>query len=75
MMYSVTDVSGLNTISRKVLANGAQAMIGMAKARAEARAQAEQNRVSFGRTKARRAEDRAAKARTDAALDGHKREP
>jgi uncharacterized protein (UPF0261 family)/ABC-type branched-subunit amino acid transport system ATPase component len=34
MMYSVTDVQGLNSISRQVLANGAQAMIGMAKARA-----------------------------------------
>jgi uncharacterized protein (UPF0261 family) len=32
MMYSITDVQGLNTISRRVLANGAQAMIGMAKA-------------------------------------------
>ncbi len=33
MLYSVTDVQGLNSISRQVLANGAQAMIGMAKAR------------------------------------------
>ncbi len=31
MMYSVTDVSGLNSISRQVLANGANALIGMAK--------------------------------------------
>lgn len=29
MMYSVTDVQGLNVISRKVLGNGAAAMIGM----------------------------------------------
>ena len=29
MMYSVTDVQGLNQISRKVLANGAHAMAGM----------------------------------------------
>ena len=36
MMYSVTDVQGLNAISRQVLANGAQAMAGMAKARLEA---------------------------------------
>ena len=41
MMYSVTDVQGLNSISRQVLANGAQAMAGMVKARlAEARAAA-----------------------------------
>ncbi len=33
MMYSVTDVQGLNRISRQVLANGAQALIGMVKAR------------------------------------------
>jgi uncharacterized protein (UPF0261 family)/ABC-type branched-subunit amino acid transport system ATPase component len=33
MMYSVTDLTGLNSISRQVLANGAQAMAGMAKAR------------------------------------------
>ncbi len=33
MMYSVTDVQGLNSISRQVLANGANAMVGMAKAR------------------------------------------
>jgi uncharacterized protein (UPF0261 family) len=41
MMYSVTDVQGLNSISRQVLANGAQAMAGMVKQRlAEARAAA-----------------------------------
>jgi uncharacterized protein (UPF0261 family)/ABC-type branched-subunit amino acid transport system ATPase component len=33
MMYSVTDVQGLNRISRQVLGNGAQALIGMVKAR------------------------------------------
>ena len=39
MMYSVTDVQGLNSISRQVLANGAQAIAGMVKQRlAEARA-------------------------------------
>jgi uncharacterized protein (UPF0261 family)/ABC-type branched-subunit amino acid transport system ATPase component len=38
MMYSVTDVQGLNSISRQVLANGAQAMAGMVRQRlAEAR--------------------------------------
>ena len=36
MMYSVTDVQGLNSISRQVLANGAEAMIGMVKARMQA---------------------------------------
>jgi uncharacterized protein (UPF0261 family)/ABC-type branched-subunit amino acid transport system ATPase component len=42
MMYSVTDVQGLNSISRQVLANGAQAMAGMARQRlAEARAAAQ----------------------------------
>ncbi len=37
MMYSVTDVQGLNSISRQVLANGANALIGMVKARLDAR--------------------------------------
>jgi uncharacterized protein (UPF0261 family) len=32
MMYSITDVQGLNSISRRVLGNGAQAMAGMVKA-------------------------------------------
>jgi uncharacterized protein (UPF0261 family)/ABC-type branched-subunit amino acid transport system ATPase component len=42
MMYSVTDVQGLNSISRQVLANGAQAMAGMVRQRlAEARAAAQ----------------------------------
>jgi uncharacterized protein (UPF0261 family) len=38
MMYSVTDVQGLNSISRTVLANGANALIGMVKPRLEQRA-------------------------------------
>ena len=33
MMYSVTDVQGINSISRQVLANGANALVGMVKAR------------------------------------------
>jgi uncharacterized protein (UPF0261 family) len=33
MMYSVTDVQGLNAISRQILANGAQAVAGMVQAR------------------------------------------
>ena len=38
MMYSVTDVQGLNSISRAVLGNGANALVGMVKARLDARA-------------------------------------
>jgi uncharacterized protein (UPF0261 family)/ABC-type branched-subunit amino acid transport system ATPase component len=38
MMYSVTDVQGLNSISRQVLANGANALVGMVKARLDSRA-------------------------------------
>jgi uncharacterized protein (UPF0261 family)/ABC-type branched-subunit amino acid transport system ATPase component len=34
MLYSVTDVAGLNSVSRQILANGAAAMVGMVKARA-----------------------------------------
>jgi len=37
MMYSVTDVQGLNSVSRAVLANGANALIGMVKARLDER--------------------------------------
>jgi uncharacterized protein (UPF0261 family) len=36
MLHSVADVQGLNAITRAVLANGADAMIGMVRARAEA---------------------------------------
>jgi uncharacterized protein (UPF0261 family)/ABC-type branched-subunit amino acid transport system ATPase component len=38
MMHSVTDVQGLNAISRKVFANGANALAGMVRARLDARA-------------------------------------
>jgi uncharacterized protein (UPF0261 family)/ABC-type branched-subunit amino acid transport system ATPase component len=38
MMYSVTDVQGLNSISRAVLANGANALVGMVKAQLDERA-------------------------------------
>jgi uncharacterized protein (UPF0261 family)/ABC-type branched-subunit amino acid transport system ATPase component len=34
MLYSVTDVAGLNSVTRQVLANGAAAIVGMVKARA-----------------------------------------
>ena len=63
MLYSVTDVQGLNAISRKVLANGAHALAGMvaargdetsARARARARAggrnTAHQERPAIGLT-------------------------
>jgi uncharacterized protein (UPF0261 family)/ABC-type branched-subunit amino acid transport system ATPase component len=44
MMYSVTDVQGINSISRQVLSNGAWALAGMAKSRlAEARGGAQQH--------------------------------
>jgi uncharacterized protein (UPF0261 family) len=33
MLYSVTDVAGLNSVTRQILANGAAAMVGMVKAR------------------------------------------
>jgi uncharacterized protein (UPF0261 family)/ABC-type branched-subunit amino acid transport system ATPase component len=34
MLYSVTDVAGLNSVSRQVLGNGAAAIVGMVRARA-----------------------------------------
>jgi uncharacterized protein (UPF0261 family)/ABC-type branched-subunit amino acid transport system ATPase component len=37
MMHSVTDVQGLNSISRAVFANGANALVGMVKARLDER--------------------------------------
>jgi uncharacterized protein (UPF0261 family) len=40
MLHSVADVQGLNAITREVLANGAEAMVGMIKARAETRRRA-----------------------------------
>ena len=72
MMYSVTDVQGLNSISRQVLANGANALVGMVKARLDARAASarERGRQSAGgrpddvrRHNARRAADRGSVAR------------
>lgn len=42
------------------------------KARAEKRAQAEQNSVKFGRTKAQKHLEEAQKAKAKALLDGHK---
>jgi uncharacterized protein (UPF0261 family) len=42
MLHSVTDVAGLNSLTRQVLGNGAQAIVGMVKARA---ASSERNRL------------------------------
>jgi uncharacterized protein (UPF0261 family)/ABC-type branched-subunit amino acid transport system ATPase component len=46
MMYSVTDVQGLNSISRAVLANGANALVGMVKARLDERAAKQRDAVA-----------------------------
>src|SRR4030095_12979694 len=43
MMYSVTDVQGLNSISRAILANGANAIAGMVKARLDDQTKAIRN--------------------------------
>jgi uncharacterized protein (UPF0261 family) len=48
MMYSVTDVQGLNSISRAVLANGANAIVGMVKARLDQRGPRERDPVGAG---------------------------
>jgi len=42
MLHSVTDVAGLNSLTRQILGNGAQAIVGMVKARA---ASSERNRL------------------------------
>ena len=44
--YSVTDVQGLNSISRAVLANGANAMVGMVRARLDERASGPRDAIS-----------------------------
>jgi uncharacterized protein (UPF0261 family)/ABC-type branched-subunit amino acid transport system ATPase component len=46
MMYSVTDVQGLNSISRAVLANGANALVGMVKARLDERAARQRDAIA-----------------------------
>jgi uncharacterized protein (UPF0261 family)/ABC-type branched-subunit amino acid transport system ATPase component len=50
MLYSVTDVAGLNSVTRQVFANGAAAIIGMVKARA-ANASVERDRRTAVRGK------------------------
>jgi len=42
MLYSVTDIAGLNSVTRQILGNGAAAIVGMVKARS---ANAEQERM------------------------------
>jgi uncharacterized protein (UPF0261 family)/ABC-type branched-subunit amino acid transport system ATPase component len=49
MLHSVTDVAGLNSVSRQVLANGAAAMVGMVKARANAERERAPTRRGGGR--------------------------
>src|SRR5207253_8728013 len=43
MMYSVVDGQGLNSTSRAILGNGANALVGMVKARLDERATKERN--------------------------------
>jgi uncharacterized protein (UPF0261 family) len=50
MMYSVTDIAGLNRISRVILANAAHAMAGMARGLAERAAPRAEDRRSVGLT-------------------------
>jgi uncharacterized protein (UPF0261 family) len=50
MMYSVVDVSGLNSISRQVLGNAGHALVGMARARMEAKPQPTRNLPAVGLT-------------------------
>src|SRR3546814_16760261 len=49
MMYSVTDVQGLNRISKQVLANGAAALAGMVR-QARQRKQADRGKPGLGLT-------------------------
>ncbi|MEM1274590.1 MAG: DUF4169 family protein [Pseudomonadota bacterium] len=46
-----------------------------ARARATAKAQADENAVKFGRRKTERTADEANKAKAERTLDGHKRDP
>jgi uncharacterized protein (UPF0261 family) len=50
MMYSVTDIAGINRISRVILANAAHAIAGMARSAAEGTAAAAEDRPSIGLT-------------------------
>jgi uncharacterized protein (UPF0261 family)/energy-coupling factor transporter ATP-binding protein EcfA2 len=48
MLYSVTDVAGLNSVSRQVLANGAAAMVGMVRERAATQSERERRSGARG---------------------------
>lgn len=50
MLYSVADVQGINSITREVLGNGAQALAGMVKARANAVANTSTDKPAIGIT-------------------------
>jgi uncharacterized protein (UPF0261 family)/ABC-type branched-subunit amino acid transport system ATPase component len=50
MLYSVTDVAGLNSVTRQILANGAAAIVGMVKARGTS---AERDRAPARRSEAK----------------------
>ena len=45
MLYSVTDIAGLNSVTRQILTNGAAAIVGMVKARAAGAASTERERA------------------------------
>ena len=51
MLYSVTDIAGLNSVTRQVLANGAAALVGMVKARAAAGIERDQTSARRGNGK------------------------
>ena len=51
MLYSVTDIAGLNSVTRQVLANGAAALVGMVKARAAAGVERDQTSARRGNGK------------------------
>ena len=51
MLYSVTDIAGLNSVTRQVLANGAAALVGMVKARAAVGVERDQTSARRGNGK------------------------
>jgi uncharacterized protein (UPF0261 family)/ABC-type branched-subunit amino acid transport system ATPase component len=51
MLYSVTDIAGLNSVTRQVLANGAAALVGMVKARSAVGVERDQTSARRGNGK------------------------
>jgi uncharacterized protein (UPF0261 family)/ABC-type branched-subunit amino acid transport system ATPase component len=51
MLYSVTDIAGLNSVTRQILANGAAAMVGMVKSRGAAAAEPDRRPARSGTEK------------------------